>query len=139
MSRENNILNIPISAGSGLILQIFVENQGRINYGIANDFKGIIGDVSISNSTLLNWTMTGFPLDDYSKIDDVILRNDIDESTTSINLLRMGPAIFHGKLVISKNELADTYINPINWGKVSLHSENSINFITFICYCNFRD
>lgn len=113
LSRENDILSLPISAGLGEMLQIFVENQGRINYGIANDFKGIIGNVTLNNSTLLGWTMTGFPLNDYSKIDDVIRRNDVEQSE-----IFRGPTIFHGKWEISKDEAADTYINPINWGKV---------------------
>jgi beta-galactosidase len=39
LSRENLVKSLPISAGSGSKLQILVENQGRINFQIADDFK----------------------------------------------------------------------------------------------------
>lgn len=39
LSRENYIDTLPISAGYGSILSILVENQGRINFQIADDYK----------------------------------------------------------------------------------------------------
>lgn len=39
LSRENAINTLPISAGFGSKLSILVENQGRINFQIADDFK----------------------------------------------------------------------------------------------------
>lgn len=39
LSRENNINTIPISSQFGKRLQILVENQGRINFQIADDYK----------------------------------------------------------------------------------------------------
>jgi beta-galactosidase len=39
LSRENYINTLPISAGFGSKLSIFVENQGRINFEIADDYK----------------------------------------------------------------------------------------------------
>ena len=39
LSRENYINTMPISAGYGSKLEILVENQGRINFDIANDYK----------------------------------------------------------------------------------------------------
>lgn len=39
LSRENLINTLPISAGYGSKLSIIVENQGRINYAIADDYK----------------------------------------------------------------------------------------------------
>lgn len=39
LSRENVINTMPISAGYGSKLEILVENQGRINFDIANDYK----------------------------------------------------------------------------------------------------
>lgn len=42
LSRENAIDSLPINAGVGHKLQIFVENQGRINFNVFNDFKVII-------------------------------------------------------------------------------------------------
>lgn len=39
LSRENYINTLPISAGFGSKLSILVENQGRINFEIADDYK----------------------------------------------------------------------------------------------------
>lgn len=39
LSRENYISTIPISAGFGSKVGILVENQGRINFQIADDYK----------------------------------------------------------------------------------------------------
>lgn len=39
LSRENYISTLPISAGFGSKLSILVENQGRINFQIADDYK----------------------------------------------------------------------------------------------------
>lgn len=42
LSRENYVRSLPISAGYGSKLSILVENQGRINFQIADDYKVLI-------------------------------------------------------------------------------------------------
>ena len=42
LSRENKIYSLPLTAGNGEKLQILVENQGRINFQIADDYKVFI-------------------------------------------------------------------------------------------------
>ncbi|KAG5672448.1 hypothetical protein PVAND_002576 [Polypedilum vanderplanki] len=121
LSRENKIDSLPISSMLGEDLQIIVENEGRINYGIANDFKGIIGNVQYNSVILLNWTMTGFPLENYRQIDDlvsVLRRKYGSNRTASIkSYLRSGPTIFHGEFILKESEIADTYLDPTLWGK----------------------
>lgn len=39
LSRENDIDSMPLNGGRGQKLQILVENQGRINFNVFNDFK----------------------------------------------------------------------------------------------------
>lgn len=39
LARENAINSLPISAGWGTKLSILVENQGRINFDILDDYK----------------------------------------------------------------------------------------------------
>lgn len=39
LSRGNNIYSLSVHPGLGNKLQILVENQGRINYAVADDFK----------------------------------------------------------------------------------------------------
>lgn len=125
LSRENLANSLPISAGFGSVLQILVENLGRINFDILDDFKGIIGDVRLNtNDTLENWNITGFPFENATQIDELLAF--IDQQTNLTNVvddrysehLQSGPMIFHGTFDIEQQEIVDTYINPFEWGKV---------------------
>lgn len=125
LSRENNINSLPFSSGLGKTLQIFVENQGRINYNIANDFKGILGTVTLGGIELFNWTMTGYPFEDYTKIQEIIDENEAIVHPR--NFMKLGPMLFHGEFNISEVKISDTYLNPNGWGKV-------LNLIRFFDY-----
>ena len=58
----NNIVKMPISVYPGDKLLVIVENQGRICYGKnINDFKGIVGNVTLNKKVVSDWTMTGYP------------------------------------------------------------------------------
>lgn len=116
---------------TGARLQILVENQGRINYNVMNDFKGILGEVKINDRLLLNWTMTGFALNNFSDVQRLI---DLHESDVSLNdvtdgcggsgaLLRTGPTLFSGSFYIhaDKMPIRDTYLDPTGWGKVRIN------------------
>lgn len=113
---------MPLSLTLGDELQILVENEGRINYGIANDFKGIVGSVTYNSMILLNWTMTGYPLDNYEKIGDLIttLRKKYGNSQRSVSnksYLRSGATVFHADFILKSSEIEDTYLDPTSWGK----------------------
>lgn len=121
LSRENKIYSLPLGLSLGRELQIVVENEGRINYGIPNDFKGIIGSAFYDGEVLQNWTMTGYPLDNYKKI---------EELTTAVNkkhgnvkfgsarsFLKSGPTVFHAEFVLQEAEIGDTYLDTTGWGK----------------------
>lgn len=111
LSRETATYTLPIRLGSGSKLQLVVENQGRINYGIANDKKGILGAVTLNGNELLNWSMTGFPLEDYSLLEKYIDQFSGSEDTTS------SVKIYHAEFDISSSNIYDTYFDPRGWGK----------------------
>ncbi|XP_062536479.1 beta-galactosidase-like [Armigeres subalbatus] len=120
LSRQNVISTLPVTQGIGEKLQILVENQGRINFGTPNDFKGIVGNVFIDTQRVLNWTMTGISLDK-SKIDEYIQRNR-NKPTKKARFrqgtpLRQGPAVFYGTFDIARIDILDTYLNLSGWGK----------------------
>ena len=119
LSRENKINSIPISSAMGKELQILVENEGRINYGIANDFKGIVGNVYYDTLVLYNWTMTGFPLENYDYINDLVSakKKPSNRQLSSNIFLRSGPTLFHAQFELTENLVADTYLDPTGWGK----------------------
>lgn len=123
MSRENLANSLPISSGIGNRLQIFVENQGRINFKIANDTKGIIGDVLYNNAPLANWTITGFPFEDARKL-NLFAASEPHQRETENSLIigddgRISePAIFDGTFALDEAQIFDTFINTEGWGKV---------------------
>lgn len=126
LSRENLANSLPISPGVGKVLQILVENQGRINFQIANDFKGIIGDVKLNHEVLDHWNMTGFPFENAAQINELIASVDNESEASNENEtelktfghLRSGPMIFHGTFDINQDNVVDMFINPSEWGKV---------------------
>lgn len=131
LSRESKIDRLPIHAGS--TLQILVENQGRINFIVMEDFKGILVNVTLNAQKLNNWTHTGFPLSNYTTIEKLLLK---DKPNTEVLVDRTGrllegPHIFHGEFNIENDrDIFDTYIDPKGWGKVSYHYLTSLlNFI----------
>lgn len=101
-------------------MQIFVENQGRINYNIPNDFKGIIGEVRIGDKPIYDWTITGFPLEDYMDIEKVIISQSTKQDIGNLpfsSYIRNGPTIFYGEFEISDLAIYDTYLDTTGWGK----------------------
>lgn len=122
LSRENKVYSIPLGLALGRELQIVVENEGRINYGIANDFKGILGNVYYDSLILLNWTMTGFPFDHYEKVDELTTAvwkkyGATQRPASTKSYLRSGPTLFYGEFVLKAEEIGDTYLDPTSWGK----------------------
>lgn len=121
LSRENKILSLPLGLSLGRELQLVVENEGRINYGIANDFKGILGSVYYDSKVLLNWTMTGFPFENYEKVEElsalVRKRHSAQKHLLAKTLLESGPTLFEAEFNLNKDQIADTYLDPAGWGK----------------------
>lgn len=136
LSRGDAITSMPISLGQGSKLQILVENQGRINYGPTIDFKGIIGDVLLNNVAVLNWTITGFPLDDGASVvrfaTEAPGQNGVEPQFSSENsqVLRNGPAIFYCTFDINGSDIYDTYIDTTNWGKVTNALRTNFRILT---------
>lgn len=124
LSRANKVDTLSISVTYGKKLQILVENEGRINYGITNDFKGILGNVQYGPRALNNWTITGFPLEDYSLLESVISKASSKYASHSFrassrSFVKTGPTIFHAEFNLKEDQIADTYLDPTGWGKVS--------------------
>lgn len=121
LSRENKIYSLPLGLTLGRNLQIVVENEGRINYAIANDFKGILGNVFYDNLILVNWTMTGFPLDEYEKIEDLTTtvrkKYDANRPLSAKSHLKSGPTVFYAEFILKEADIGDTYLDPTGWGK----------------------
>ncbi|EDV41992.1 uncharacterized protein Dana_GF17225 [Drosophila ananassae] len=134
LAREIPVFDLPISASAGRRLQIFVENQGRLNYGRQiNDFKGILRDVRLDKQVLSKWNMTKFPLESYDSLEQLISQSNpsANQVVPDLNklrtLLRTGPTVYYGQLEIkTQSDIADTYLDMSGWGKgiVFVNGEN---------------
>lgn len=113
MSRETNTNTIPLSVGLGTRLQLLVESQGRINYNIPNDFKGILGTVTVDAKPLYNWTITSFPLDSYRYLENFLTQQPTEQE----DLDGAGAQVYYGTFTISSDTIYDTYLYPSVWGK----------------------
>lgn len=120
LSRENAVDTLSVPAGVGHKLQIIVENQGRINFNIPNDFKGILGKVTYNGQPLTGWNMTKFPLEnvsDMQKMIETYLQQPFPSTTHGRSFVRTGPTFFHGEFNLTRDDVKDTYLNPTGWGK----------------------
>ncbi|XP_075151363.1 beta galactosidase [Haematobia irritans] len=124
LSRQNANFSLTLENLKDSKLQLLVENQGRINYNIADDIKGILGSITLQKEgeddarELENWHSTGFPLEDpqvselWTAIHNKTLTSlENDEASR----LYSGPIIYYGEFVVT--QLRHTYLNPSGWGK----------------------
>jgi beta-galactosidase len=89
------------------VLDILVENNGRINYGpyLTDNRKGILGHITLNKKIVAEWKMYGFPFTDMKKI-------RFKENTgKTIDQ----PALYKGTVEIS--DTADTYFDMRGFGK----------------------
>lgn len=126
LSRENAISKLPISAGfEGSKLSILVENQGRINFQIADDYKGIRNRVRVQTfddslstyQTLQYWNITGFPFEKVVNLEN-LQRISKNYKLDSEGIATDGPIVFHAEIYINEfEEISDTYWDTTDWGK----------------------
>ncbi len=101
---EQDTVSINIPKGK-VTLDIFVENNGRINYGpyLNDNRKGITEKVTYKGEEVKNWMIYGFPMNEMS---DKKLMKGTQYST---------PVIRKGTFNLT--ETGDTYLDLSKWGK----------------------
>lgn len=104
LDRRLNEQSLSINAKKGDILEILVENMGRINFGkdFIYDRKGITEKVSFNGQDLKNWEIFSLPFDDLSK-----LKFSPKSADNSV--------FFRGSFTL--NDVGDTFLDMRNWGK----------------------
>ncbi|XP_055904117.1 beta-galactosidase [Eupeodes corollae] len=122
LSRQNKIYSLPLNAGSeGAKLQILVENQGRINFNIANDTKGILGPVTLqklngSTIELFDWSSNSLPLESEQIQKFLDIQKKSGKCSEQQGILLNGPVVLYGELTI-ETDPTDTYLDTDGWGK----------------------
>ncbi len=101
-------MDIQISNNS--VLEIMIENQGRINDGHMNDAKGLVNNVTIDGVILENWTV--FHVDSPPNV-----YRELTNDETATNVV---PAFFKGTVpsLPSGQAPQDTYLLLKGWTKV---------------------
>ena len=90
---------------SGTLLDILVENMGRVNFGplMESQRKGIAGCVQLNGHMHYNWEMYTLPLNNLEKLD---FSKGYEEGT---------PGFY--KFVFEVEEAGDTFLDFGGWGK----------------------
>ncbi|XP_052866830.1 beta-galactosidase-like [Anopheles cruzii] len=123
LARENGIETLPLTAGFGTKLSILVENQGRINFDILDDYKGIMDNVTIQTydepyqKTLAEWSITGYPFDDYEKVQQFMDTASGGAGVNGRGMAAHGPVVLQAVFDVPVADIHDTYINMNGWGK----------------------
>ncbi|XP_053149412.1 beta-galactosidase-1-like protein isoform X2 [Hemicordylus capensis] len=109
---RDEVKGINISGHSGAVLDLLVENMGRINFGAnSSDFKGLIHNLVLGYTTLSNWFI--YPLD----VDLVAARTWPPTIPTSEG--KAGPAFYHGTFRTPGINW-DSYVKLPGWTKGQL-------------------
>ena len=104
----------------GDVLQIFVENQGRINHGpfLVGDFKGLVGEVKLNGVSLQGgWNSTGMPFDTTG---DELLRELRHEFSWGTSGPRDELGFWHGSFKAGCEDGSpgqDTFLSLPGWWK----------------------
>ena len=114
MFRHPNGQNVTLVIGDSLQLDILVENMGRCNQGFAEP-KGILGNVTLNGTILVNWQIYPINLDMFSDQFDFPFKGlekgnhrvDSDES--------FAPSFFYGEFAVNSSH--DTFLYLPGWNK----------------------
>ena len=108
LDRRRGVDTIRLPAGGVWrpVLEILVEGMGRINYGPSLlDRKGITARVTLNDMTLMNWEVTGLPMDD---------AYITGRKSAPVDTARRG-VFFRGSFNL--NDVADTFIDMSDYVK----------------------
>lgn len=107
LDRRLNEDSIKVSLPKGkVVLDILVENMGRINFGayLLQNKKGITETVMLNNKELNDWKMYGLPLSDIASV-----------TFKENKIVNEFPVMLKGSFVIKTT--GDTYLDMSNFGK----------------------
>lgn len=104
LDRRLKQTEVEIDLPTGAVLDILVENMGRINFGpeLVADRKGIAGKVMLNGEVLTGWEIFPLPLDDAARWPFAAKP-------------AAGPALYRGRFGITAP--ADTFLDMRGWGK----------------------
>lgn len=119
LNRYFNSYSISVNIPFNSVLEILVENMGRINYGseIIHNRKGIIGEVKINNNIIEGeWEMYGLPMDKVPVLEKMPKSIVYDNKTEADAKGFMAkPLIYKGTFNLA--DAGDTFLDMEGWGR----------------------
>lgn len=108
LDRRTNSFSAPVIVPSGGVIDILVENMGRINYGAAlvSDRKGIVEPVRVDSTDLTGWSMYRLPFSSVSELTSA--RNAVSAEPGT-------PTVYRGSFTLART--GDTFLDMSAWGK----------------------
>ncbi|KAK6049127.1 hypothetical protein COOONC_13369 [Cooperia oncophora] len=103
--KPHEVSKLQLSLKRNDLLEIVVENQGRLTWETTNDFKGMVGPVMLDGAQLTGWTSCAV---DVQRLVDVTAQSSVS-STFNVGDVFRGDFTATGK--------GDTFIDVSNWGK----------------------
>ena len=117
--------SVMLQIGHDLQLDILVENTGRVNAGPRMvDPKGIVGNVTIGGTLLMNWQM--YPINLGNVVSELpglkfssLLQDGNNNVPTATSDDPFAPSFFHGEIPLSlhDNSAFDTFLQLPGWQK----------------------
>jgi beta-galactosidase len=91
---------------ANVVIEILVENSGRINFGpyLLKNKKGITEKVLLNDNELTGWEMYSLPFDNINAI-----KNKINKTVSDAPVIKTA--------IVNIDHVADTYFDMSNWGK----------------------
>ncbi|KAK6024928.1 hypothetical protein OSTOST_09185, partial [Ostertagia ostertagi] len=103
--KPHEVSKLQLSLKRNDLLEIVVENQGRLTWETINDFKGIVSPVKLDGAQLTGWTSCAV---------DVQQLVNVTALSSVLSTFNVGD-VFRGDFTAI--EKGDTYIDVSNWGK----------------------
>ncbi|XP_036394746.1 beta-galactosidase [Megalops cyprinoides] len=117
LERDKSI-TINITGKAGSLVDILVENMGRVNYGKdINDFKGLVSNLTLGSEVLRDWVVYSLAIDE--AVSKGLLHEDASLEAAPPSHLST-PTFYAGSFSIPDGipDLPqDTYIQFPGWGK----------------------
>jgi beta-galactosidase len=116
---RDRALVLPTGDGAPRVLDVLVEDQGRVDYGRRiGEPKGLIGPAALDGTELTDWQVLPLGLEDIEPAAEALRAaagGGAGASTTAAPDLVAGPAF--ARAVFDLDEPADLFLDTADWGK----------------------
>lgn len=115
LDRQTSLMSVAFSPNNGNKLQLIVEDQGRVNYGTLDTWKGV-KLVTIGGKVIQRWISSACPLTDGNHLTHLV-RNFAMPRRRGLPAMIRGPTFFIGEFSLEPEKVLDTFLDLSGWSK----------------------